>query len=77
MGGGTGSREGGAQRHRVPFLVRITAHFLSHPVSNLIPASAGLIWVSKSINKTNGSGVCSVVRKRKPVLPSSGEVAEC
>lgn len=40
--GGMGSQDAGAERHHVPFVVRITAHFLSDPVSNLISASAVL-----------------------------------
>lgn len=56
------------------FLVRITAHFLLNSVSNLISAAALLIWGSKSISKSNGSGECSVVCNHKTTLAFLGEV---
>lgn len=68
------SWEGGAERHCVPFLVRITARFLLNSVSNLISAAALLIWGSKSIFKSSGSGECSVVWNHKTTLAFLGEV---
>lgn len=70
------SWERGAERHRVPLCVcvRITAHFLSDSVSNLISAAALLIWGSKSTYKSSGSGECSVVRNHKTTIPFLGQL---
>lgn len=55
--GGMGSQDAGAERHHVPFVVRITAHFLSDPVSNLISASAVLCWFGSPNPFTSPMGV--------------------